>query len=318
MKERSPIFYDAERVRWRRTRRVMEISGAMLTLLLVYFFFNIAGSVDLPAALLPGAKSSYRALKVKTKPGKIVPLREGRHRRVANIGKIPASYDPLRAAFYVSYDANSLATLKKHYKDLDLVVAEELHGVTADGGLTVVDYERYQTVKASPEEALSIIREDRLHQWLRATNVEIPIMGMLNNYDGQSWRIPEMVQMLADPRARASLVRDTVQYAIEAREVGIVVDFEEVPQPSEKHLQEFVAELAPALHAVGLKIMISLPAQDDTFDYGYYGKQCDAVVMMNYDQHWPTSVPGPIASQDWFMDNLQQLLQVVPAQKIVV
>jgi len=55
MKERSPIFYDAERVRWRRTRRVMEISGAMLTLLLVYFFFNIAGSVDLPAALLPGA-----------------------------------------------------------------------------------------------------------------------------------------------------------------------------------------------------------------------------------------------------------------------
>ena len=68
MKERSPIFYDAERVRWRRTRRVMEISGALLTLLLVYFFFNIAGSVDLPAALLPGAKSSYRAVKVKAKP----------------------------------------------------------------------------------------------------------------------------------------------------------------------------------------------------------------------------------------------------------
>jgi hypothetical protein len=158
MKERSPIFYDAERVRWRRTRRVMEISGALLTLLLVYFFFNIAGSVDLPAALLPGAKSSYRAIKAKIKPAKTVTLREGRHRRVANIGKIPPSYDPLRAAFYVSYDANSLATLKKHYKDLDLVVAEELHSVTADGGLTIVDYERYQTVKASPEEAISIIR----------------------------------------------------------------------------------------------------------------------------------------------------------------
>jgi peptidoglycan-N-acetylglucosamine deacetylase len=318
MKERSPIFYDAERVRWRRTRRVMEVSGALLTLLLVYFFFNIAGSVDLPAALLPGAKSSYRALKVKAKPVKTVALREGRHRRVANIGKIPASYDPLRAAFYVSYDANSLATLKKHYKDLDLVVAEELHAVTPDGGLTIVDYERYQTVKASAEEAFSIIREDRLHQWLRSANVEIPIMGMLNNYDGQTWRIPEMAQMLADPKARARLVRDTVQYAIEAREVGIVVDFEEVPQATEEHLREFIGELAPALHAVGLKIMISLPAQDDTFDYGYYGKECDAVVMMNYDQHWPTSTPGPIASQDWFMDNLQQLLQVVPAQKIVV
>jgi cellulose synthase/poly-beta-1,6-N-acetylglucosamine synthase-like glycosyltransferase/spore germination protein YaaH/peptidoglycan/xylan/chitin deacetylase (PgdA/CDA1 family) len=296
----------------------MEISGALLTLLLVYFFFSIAASVDLPAALLPDGHSSYRALKTKAKPAKAVPLREGRHQRVANIGKIPASYDPLRAAFYVSYDANSLATLKKHYKDLDLVVPEELHAVTPDGGLTIVDYERYVTVKASPEEAISILREDKLHQWMRSANIEIPVMGMLNNYDGQSWRIPEMVELLANPAARANLVRDTVQYAIESREVGIVVDFEEVPQGTEPHLQEFISELGPALHAVGLKIMISLPAQDDTFNYGFYGKQCDAVVVMNYDQHWPTSGPGPIASQEWFVDNLMELLKVIPAQKMVV
>jgi peptidoglycan-N-acetylglucosamine deacetylase len=318
MKERSPIFYDAQRVRWRRTRRAMEISAALLTTLLVYFFFNIAASVDLPAALLPDAKSSYRAVKVKAKNGKPALQREGRHRRIANIGKVPAGYDPLRAAFYVSYDANSLATLKKHYRDLDLVVSEELHAVTPDGGLTIVDYERYVTVRASPEEAVSIIRDDKLHQWMRSANVELPLMGMLNNYDGQNWRVPEMVQLLANPEARASLVRDTVQYAIEAHEVGIVVDFEEVPQPSEEHLREFISELGPALHAVGLKIMISLPAQDDTFDYGFYGKQCDAVVVMNYDQHWPTSGPGPIASQEWFVDNLNELLRVIPAQKMIV
>src|SRR6516162_2110400 len=178
MKERSPIFYDAERVRWRRTRRVLEISGALLTLLLVYFFFNIAASIELPAALLPDSHSLYyRALKAGRKPAKpVVATREGRHRRVANLGKpVPANYDPLRAAFYVSYDANSLATLRKHYKDLDLVIPEELHGVTPDGGLTIVDYERYLTVRASPEEAVSILREDRLHQWMRSANVEIPI-----------------------------------------------------------------------------------------------------------------------------------------------
>src|SRR5258707_58450 len=64
--------------------------------------------------------------------------------------------------------------------------------------------------------------------------------------------------------------------------------------------------------------MISMAAQDDTFDYGFYGKQCDAVVIMNYDQHWPTSGPGPIASQEWFMDNLNDLLKVIPAQKMIV
>jgi peptidoglycan-N-acetylglucosamine deacetylase len=319
MKEQSPIFYDAQRVRWRRTRRVMEVSGALLTLLLVYFFFNIAGSVELPAALIPDSRSNYyRALKNK-KNGKLIPTREGRHRRVANLGKpVPANYDPLRAGFYVSYDANSLATLRKHYKNLDLVIPEELRAVTPDGGLTVVDFERYRTVKVSPEEALAILRDDKLHQWMRAANVEIPIMGMLSNYDGQNWKVEEMAQMLANPLARANLVRNVVQFAIQAREAGVVVDFEEVPQKTEKHLQEFIGELAPALHAVGLKLMVSLPAQDDTFDYAFYGKQCDAVVIMNYDQHWPAAEPGPIAAQDWFVENLHDLLKVIPAQKMIV
>ena len=116
-----------------------------------------------------------------------MPLREGRHRRVANIGKIPASYDPLRAAFYVSYDANSLATLKKHYKDLDLVVPEELHAVTPDGGLTIVDYERYQTVKASPEEAISIIRDDKLHQWMHSRE-----RGNSDHGDAEQLRRPDL------------------------------------------------------------------------------------------------------------------------------
>src|SRR6266404_9533602 len=84
MKERRPIFYDEQRVRWRFTRRALEVSGVLLTLLLVYFFVTIAVSVDLPAGLIPDPKSPYHALKNK-KNGKVTPLREGRHRRVANV-----------------------------------------------------------------------------------------------------------------------------------------------------------------------------------------------------------------------------------------
>src|SRR5215469_6118261 len=128
----------------------------MLTLLLMYFFFTILRSVELPSSLLPDTRPVYRA--VKKKQLKLVALREGRHKRVANIGKIPATYDPLRAAFFVSWDPNSLASLKKHYKDIDLLMPEQLHAVTADGAITVVDYERgQQRVKASPEETLAIL-----------------------------------------------------------------------------------------------------------------------------------------------------------------
>jgi len=317
MKERSPIFYDAERVRWRRTRRVMEITGALLTMLLAYFFVTIAASVDLPAGLLPDVKPGYHALKQK-KNGKAVQVREGRHRRVANLGKVPASYDPLRAAFYVSWDANSLASLKKHYKDIDLLMPEELHTVTTDGALTIVDYERYQTVQAAPMEAVALLKDDKLHQWMKSTNIELPMMAQLNNYDGVTWHVKELAGLLRKPDARRTLVANTVEYAVQAHEAGIVVDIEEIPDQSQANFRAFIGELAPALHAVGLKLMVALPARDDAYDYEYFGKQCDAIVLMNYDQHWQTSPPGPIAAQDWFVENLRQVMEVVPAPKIVV
>jgi peptidoglycan-N-acetylglucosamine deacetylase len=317
MKERGPIFYDAERVRWRRTRRGLEITGALLTMLLAYFFVTIAASVDLPAGLLPDVKPGYHALKQK-KNGKAVQVREGGHRRLANLGKVPASYDPLRAAFYVSWDANSLASLKKHYKDIDLLMPEELHTVTTDGALTIVDYERYQTVQASPMEAVALLKDDKLHQWMKSTNIELPMMAQLNNYDGVVWHVKELAGLLRKPDARRALVQNTVEYAVQAHEAGIVVDIEEIPDQSQANFRTFIGELAPALHAVGLKLMVALPARDDAYDYEYFGKQCDAIVLMNYDQHWQTSPPGPIAAQDWFVENLRQVMEVVPAQKIVV
>ena len=318
MKERKPIFYDAEKVRWRRTRRVLEISGALLTLLLVYFFVTVAGSVEMPSSLLPDTRPAYHAAKKKNV--KTVTVREGRRRRVARIGTVPASYDPLRAAFFVSWDPNSLASLKKYYKDLDLLMPEQLHAVSTNGALTVVDYERNQTLEASPKEILSRLSQDKLHQWMRSLNppVELPMMGVLNNYDGVNWRVEELAGMLANAEARHRLVKDTVEYATLAKQSGIVVDFEEVPLKSQPHFRELVAELAPALHAAGMKLMIALPARDDEYDYAFFGRETDAIVLMNYDQHWLTSPPGPIAAQDWFMENLRQIREVVPSQKIVV
>src|SRR6266850_8166544 len=240
MKERKPIFYDSEKVRWRRTRRILEISGGLLTLLLIYFFPTIAGSVELPAALLPDTRPIYHS--VKKKLFKPVVQREGRHKRVANIGQVPAAYDPLRSAFFVSWDPNSLASLKKHYKDIDLLIPEQLHAVTPDGALTVVDYEHGQnTVKASPAEAISLLKDDKLHQWMKSLNppIELPMMGLVNNYDGVEWRIKEMAQLLASPAARRNLIRDIVDYAVESHEAGIVVDFEEVPDASQAHFRAF-------------------------------------------------------------------------------
>src|SRR6266566_2576527 len=39
---------------------------------------------------------------------------------------------------------------------------------------------------------------------------------------------------------------------------------------------------------------------------------------MNFDEHWQTSPPGPIASQDWYVENLRQIGEVVPPTKLIV
>ena len=39
---------------------------------------------------------------------------------------------------------------------------------------------------------------------------------------------------------------------------------------------------------------------------------------MNYDQHWRTSAPGPIAAQDWFVKNIEAITKLVPPAKLVM
>ena len=46
-------------------------------------------------------------------------------------------------------------------------------------------------------------------------------------------------------------------------------------------------------------------------------KIADGLILMNYDQHYPGGDPGPVASQDWFVKNLQDALKVIPQEKII-
>ncbi len=299
MKERKPIFYDERRRRWWLTRRALEISGAVFTLLLVTFFVNVVvKKPDLPGLLLPDVRPVRHAVREK-QPPKVLPARPGRRKRVAALGKVPEKYDPLRAAFYVSWDSTSLASLQNHYRDLDLLIPESLHAVSPDGHVDLVD-------------------NAKLQAWLQADKVELPSMALVNNYDGRVWRIDELAQLLARPDSRQRLVRELVKYAVEARQAGIVVDFEEVPQKSQNHFRQLAAELGAGLHGAGLKLMIALPAADADYDYGYIAAQADAIILMNYDQHWLTSLPGPIAAQDWFVRNLDNILHDVPPEKLVM
>ena len=61
-------------------------------------------------------------------------------------------------------------------------------------------------------------------------------MGMINNYDAKKdkWCPPEMLEMLANPVAREHLASQIEEYADAEHEPGIVVDFESLPESSQR------------------------------------------------------------------------------------
>jgi peptidoglycan-N-acetylglucosamine deacetylase len=297
MPERKPIFYDEERRRWRRTRRVLEVTGGLFTLILIVFLINVFNKPDLPDILQAATHWSLHAvpsLKTHTKTAGAV-----RKRKVASLGKEPQNYDPLRAAFYVSDDPTSLASLQLHYKDLDLLIPEALHAYKADG-------------------SLDIEPDPKLAQWLQSSGVELPMMPMVNNYDGKTWNVKELAQMLAHPEAREKLAKSLADYAVKNRQAGVVLDFELIEVTTQPDFSKFIHDLGAAMHAANLKLMVALPAADWSYDYKFIASQADAVILMNYDLHYPTSDPGPIASQDWFERNIENILKIVPADKILM
>ena len=53
------------------------------------------------------------------------------------------------------------------------------------------------------------------------------------------------------------------------------------------------------------------------FDLKFMADHSDGLILMNYDEHQTDSEPGAVASEDWFIDNLKNLLKFVPKEKII-
>jgi cellulose synthase/poly-beta-1,6-N-acetylglucosamine synthase-like glycosyltransferase/spore germination protein YaaH/peptidoglycan/xylan/chitin deacetylase (PgdA/CDA1 family) len=298
MADGKPIFYDEQRRRWKRTRRVLEISGALFAFIVVVFVVNILRKPDLPGLLLPVTHPLLRGIR-ENKLVKLPVLRHGRKKRVAALGQQPNNYDPLRAAFYENGDPAGFAALQQHYKDLDVLIPEGLKSISPDG-------------------RLDVDLDPKIPDWMHTSGIEIPLMPLLQNSDGVTWHIKELSELLAHPAARAALIASVVHYEVTQHDAGVVVDFEQVADESQDNFVKFSRELAAALHAQNLKLMVALPAADWAYDYKSIAEASDAIILMNYDQHWLTSAPGPIAAQDWYTTNLNKILELVPRQKLVM
>src|SRR5262249_25504473 len=128
----KPVFFDPGKKRWKRLRILLNVAGVLSTALIIAFAISMWRPAVLASLGLPDLKAGYRP--VKEKPAKRPsPHRKRPETKASEV--VLNSGDPVRAAFYVMWDAGSFSALKQYGHQIDLLFPEFLHAFTPDGRL---------------------------------------------------------------------------------------------------------------------------------------------------------------------------------------
>ena len=316
----QPVFYDPRQARWKRVRRMFDILGVSITLLIIFFVYTALRSEPLPELLLPTLKRPYHALKEnekeKAKERRRLAARRGHRKSKAAPSQVKLNAEEgIRAAFYVSWDAASFSSLREYAHQIDLLYPEWLHVLTPDGHVQAVDPATNKFFDVAQGASIRPV-DDKVMPFVRSEDTGMEVFPMVNNFDGTDW-VSGIGAFLNDAGARARFRQQIAAFLASDKYRGLMVDFEAFPKKAQPGYLTLLNELSNDLHAKGMKLYVSLPARNEDFDYAAVAARVDGVVLMNYDEHFPGGTPGPVASQDWFVENLTAAKKAIPQDKLI-
>jgi cellulose synthase/poly-beta-1,6-N-acetylglucosamine synthase-like glycosyltransferase/peptidoglycan/xylan/chitin deacetylase (PgdA/CDA1 family)/spore germination protein YaaH len=316
----QPVFYDPRRARWKRLRLLFDVIGVSITVLVVFFAYTALRSQPLPDLLLAEQKRPYRALKEKEKERakerrKQAALRRGVHPKSAPSRLKLNAEEGIRAAFYVPYDAASFSSLREYAPQIDLLFPDWLHAITPDGRLQSIDEQTNKFFDVVQGSSIHSV-DDKVMPFLKSEDTGMEVFPMVNNFDGADW--VDISAFLDRAEARAQFRQQIAAFLSTDRYRGLMIDFETLARKGQPGYAALLRELAGDLHARNMKLYVSLQARNEDYDYAALSAAVDGVVLMNYDEHYPSpGTAGPVASQDWFTENLKIAKKVIPEDKLI-
>ena len=316
----EPVFYDPRRARWKRLRRLLDVTAVLVSALIVFFVYTALRDEPLPGLLFSPQKRAFKQLRETEKER----VRERQKRQAARShrkSKLAASQvtlnqeEGIRAAFYVPWDAASFSSLRTYAHQIDMLFPDWLHVTSSDGRLQGVDEQTnkyFDVVQGS--NVLPV--DDRVMPFLKTEDPQMEVFPMVNNSDGANW-VPNITDFLNNPDARARFRREAGLFLSSGHYRGLMIDFETFPPEGQKGYVALLQELGSDLHARGMKLYVAVPPHNSEYNYPAIAAAVDGLVLMNYDEHYPGGESGPVASQDWFVQNLKYATSVIPRQKII-
>jgi peptidoglycan-N-acetylglucosamine deacetylase len=331
---RSPIFIDYTGRRWRRIRRVALAAGVLTTLVALVLVGSIILSPPIPPELPLATANNLPIAKATTgRPGpytKVDRLRTAYRRKLAaltkhygrsasrrpemvpvvNVGRgsRPTRTDAIVAGFYVNWADNSFASLSRNYDKLDWVIGEwAFVPSNADSLQLRVDRKVLDLLASHPPESRPAL------------------FIMLSNFvvaggDSATGRFDAsvMARFLARPVARANAVRQLRQAVLQYGLAGTTLDLEGFDASQQPQVLAFARELHEAMHGIGRLATQAVAAGDDDAYVRRAGQLNDELFPMLFDEHYPQSEPGPVASQQFYVSQAKRFARLVSPSKLIL
>jgi len=215
------------------------------------------------------------------------------------------------AMFYYANDPLGLESLQAH-ADAITLLAPQCYGLDRAGALH----------GQLPAGLLDVARRNGL-----------PLMPLVTNsgFDRSTAH-----RLLHNAQAQVRAATLLAQLAARDQYVGWQLDFENITPADKLAYTRFVVRVAARLHRDHQLLSVAVvPRFSDTypdrsspgfhtgewgaaFDYRGLGRVADFLVLMAYDQHTPSTSPGPVAGYDWVKAALDYAVRRVPPSKLLL
>ena len=291
------VFHDPS---GRRARRAGQAGGLMLSLLAAIvagFLATLALAPRLPDIQLRDPRAlqalhSENARHLKGRP-------RWQHISRPKAPGTNTAIKPLTVGFYVSWDAESRASLAQHVNSLDVVAPQWFTMKDAAGDIDITD----------DPQAVAVIS---------AAAHPPAVLPVVHNYTQGSFNAGIAEALLRNPAAQDRLIATLVAQAQKKDYSGYVLDIENIPANALPRYPAFIAKVKAALAPLGREVWVTAPFDDDDWPLKAMQDASDTLMLMAYDQHWQTGQPGPTAGEDWFEKYLDSRLSKLDPDRLIM
>jgi len=309
MNEQKQVFQTSSRIRWNTFRWAGRLFLFFILLLIPVVWMAVVNGYK---PLLPGLWSDDYKKNNKLAQPKVFSQKDNEKYKgfyeflrshqlnKQSSAKLKLSTSRIRAAFYVDWDPQALYSLQNHIGQLNMVMPEWFFIDPKADTLTMqIDPEAYNLMRGQP--GLKIV----------------PILSNVNtinhngDFDGNL-----LSAVLLEPIKREKLLADIEKKL--APFDGINIDFEELQERTIDAMHIFQKELFERLHKKSKIVTQDITADNEDFHIADLNNYNDYLFLMAYDQHYSTSVPGPLCDERWIEKQLDEIAAAIPSDKIVL